>query len=374
VRRFATFSFLLLIPPLDFSAVPGEEPAGKPKTAAQAYKNVQVLKDLPASEWGGVMSFFAASLGVNCNHCHVEGETPETWPWESDANENKKAARKMIELTRRINETWYGGRLEVTCATCHAGTPRPSTAPPVDQVALRLLHAKGIDLPQGTPVPLPAIDQVLEKYERALGGAEAIAKWKSDIVSATLMRGDGSVVEVQIYRRAPGKRLVIIGQGDRKSSEGFDGKTGWTAGPRGVRTVEEGLLPQMRRNADFFRHVKLKEQFSSIRMAGREKLPNREVVVLEAKAAVGGFERLSFDIETGLLVRRYTETKTAMGPIGEEFLFDDYRSVDGIEIPFTVRRTAQWQKSVQTVKEARINVPIEDSMFSAPAAPNRPGS
>jgi hypothetical protein len=130
----------------------------------------------------------------------------------------------------------------------------------------------------------------------------------------------------------------------------------------------------MRRNADFFRHVKLKEQFSSIRMAGREKLPNREVVVLEAKAAVGGFERLSFDIETGLLVRRYTETKTAMGPIGEEFLFDDYRSVDGIEIPFTVRRTAQWQKSVQTVKEARINVPIEDSMFSAPAAPNRPGS
>ena len=374
--RLASTSLLLvlLLPSVDFYDVPAEEPAAKPKTAIEVYKNIQVLKALPASEWSGVMSFFAASLGVNCNHCHVEGQTSDAWPWESDGKKNKKVTRRMIDLTNRINETWYSGRLEVTCATCHAGSPRPSAAPPIDQVALRQLHPEAIGPPSVPSVPLPSAGHVLEKYERALGGAEAIAKWKTDVVRASLMRGNGSVVELEIFRQAPGKRLVIVGQGDGITSEGFDGKTGWISGPNGVRTVEEGMLPQMSRNADFFRNIRLKDQFATIRVAGREKLGNRDVVVLEATVSSGASERLSFDAETGLLLRRYSEIRTAMGPIPEEFLFDDYRAIAGLQIPFTIRRTSQWQKFTQTVKEARINGPIDDSKFSPPAATEKPGA
>src|SRR5947207_8196130 len=41
------------------------------KTAAEAFKNVQVLKRVPADKWFDTMAFIAGSLGVTCDHCHT---------------------------------------------------------------------------------------------------------------------------------------------------------------------------------------------------------------------------------------------------------------------------------------------------------------
>jgi len=44
----------------------------RPKTAAETYKNVQVLlKDVPADDLIPAMQFITASLGVECDFCHV---------------------------------------------------------------------------------------------------------------------------------------------------------------------------------------------------------------------------------------------------------------------------------------------------------------
>lgn len=56
------------------AAARGEsERDGKPetqKTAGAAFKNIQVLKDIPASELIPSMRYVAASLGVGCDYCH----------------------------------------------------------------------------------------------------------------------------------------------------------------------------------------------------------------------------------------------------------------------------------------------------------------
>lgn len=46
-------------------------PADNSETAQHAYKNVQVLKDIPADDLVPSMQFIAASLGVGCDFCHV---------------------------------------------------------------------------------------------------------------------------------------------------------------------------------------------------------------------------------------------------------------------------------------------------------------
>jgi len=108
-----------------FWAVPAiaQEPAAAPKTAAEVYKNIQVLKDLPAPQLMEVMHSFTHSLGVKCNFCHVEGA------FEKDEKPEKQTARKMMAMAHQINADNFGGHMRVTCWTCHRGATEPESKP-----------------------------------------------------------------------------------------------------------------------------------------------------------------------------------------------------------------------------------------------------
>ena len=95
------------------------------QTAAEHYKNVQLLKDVPSSQFIDTMRYFSASLGVRCEHCHVEGH------FDSDEKQAKLFARKMISMTRSIDEQTFEGHPEVRCYTCHRGAVKPISMPQV---------------------------------------------------------------------------------------------------------------------------------------------------------------------------------------------------------------------------------------------------
>src|SRR4029453_5337699 len=88
---------------------------------------------------------------------------------------------------------------------------------------------------------------------------------------------------------------------------------------------------------DLFKDIKLKEQFTRLNVAGKEKIDARDVYVLRGTSAGNKRERLYFDVQTGLLVRRVTITPTSIGNIPEQVDFDDYRDVDGMKVPFTIK-------------------------------------
>src|SRR6516162_1870083 len=83
------------------------------KTAEQQFKNIQVLKDIPAEQLIPTMQFITASLGVECEFCHVEHQM------DKDDKKEKKTARAMMEMQFAIDKANFKGELEVTCYTCH---------------------------------------------------------------------------------------------------------------------------------------------------------------------------------------------------------------------------------------------------------------
>src|SRR6476620_10891685 len=93
-------------------------------TAGQSphFKNIKVLNDMPADQMGRVMNLFSASLGVNCNYCHIEGD------FSKDGKEEKESARQMITMTLGINKNSFNGRSEISCNTCHQGHTHPQSA------------------------------------------------------------------------------------------------------------------------------------------------------------------------------------------------------------------------------------------------------
>ena len=106
-------------------AVPAvaQEPAAPPKTAGEVYKNIQILKDMPASQLMEVMHSFSHSLGVKCSFCHVEGA------FDKDDKPQKQTARKMLTMAMGINKDNFGGEHRVTCWTCHRGAAEPESKP-----------------------------------------------------------------------------------------------------------------------------------------------------------------------------------------------------------------------------------------------------
>jgi hypothetical protein len=94
------------------------------KPAGEAFKNVQLLKDLPAGQFFGVMQSISASLGVECNFCHVQND------FASDDKPEKKTARSMMTMVKSINQQFFDGKAEVRCYTCHHGAAEPVSKPP----------------------------------------------------------------------------------------------------------------------------------------------------------------------------------------------------------------------------------------------------
>ena len=96
--------------------------------AEQVFKNIQILKGMPAARLLAVMQAgYSKSLGVNCTHCHVAGQ------WESEDKPTKQITRDMSAMAKAIN-TEYLTKIKnlknpnpvVNCTTCHRGQVKPA--------------------------------------------------------------------------------------------------------------------------------------------------------------------------------------------------------------------------------------------------------
>src|ERR1700678_4630539 len=89
------------------------------QTAEQKFKNIQVLKGIPADQLIPSMQFISASLGVECEFCHVQRAM------DKDDKKPKLAARKMMNMMTQIDADNFKNEREVTCYTCHRGSVHP---------------------------------------------------------------------------------------------------------------------------------------------------------------------------------------------------------------------------------------------------------
>ena len=346
---------------------------GPEKTVEQTKKNIQVLTGLPDSQLVPVMNYMGSSLGVKCTYCHVNKDGK--WDFVTDEKPEKNSAREMIKMVLAVNKDTFRGNTEVSCYTCHRGRTNPASVPslPIPEVTSRPAAAEA--KPGETRPALPTADQILAKYTEALGGIAVIDKLKTRSMKGEWLTSNGLTWGYEVYQSGPDKIYVVLNTPKQGVFErGFDGSVGWEKSNRGVRAVEGQELAVMRRYPDLFKDLKLKEQFSRLMFGGQDKINDREVYVLRGVTTDNRRERLYFDAQTGLLVRRVTNTPTMIGLIPEQIDFEDYRSVDGLMVPFTIRISSVDPNISSTRKftEVKLNVPVDDTKFNKPPAPPAP--
>jgi len=216
----------------------------------------------------------------------------------------------------------------------------------------------------------PTTDQILDKYVQAIGGRQAVEKITSRVAKGTFeISAMGLKGEIEVYAKAPNKTLRIQHlSGVGEILDGYDGKIGWSQSPMmGLREKSGDELAVIARSSDLHAPIKTRQLYSKLEFKGKEKVGNRETYVILATPADGAPVKMYFDTQTGLIARTDMTIETPEGQLQIETTVDDYREVDGIKIPFTMRQESSASSAVIKLTEVKHNVAIDDAKFNKPS-------
>jgi photosynthetic reaction center cytochrome c subunit len=340
------------------------------KKAEEQFKNIQVLKGIPAEQLVPTMQFITASLGVQCDFCHVQGA------FEKDDKKTKQTARKMMEMMIAINADDFDGHRMVTCNSCHNGNEKPSAIPAI--MAEEPKETMGGPKPgEANESPAssggPTADQLLDKYVQAAGGAAAIDKVTSRVMKGSIDFG-GKSLAIDIYSKDPDKRISFTHMPEGDSVTAFDGHDGWLVAPGrpGARPMQGSELDAASIDADLHLATHLKSMFSKSTQEGTEKIGDHETYLVVGERESKPPIRLYFDQHSGLLLRLVRYGDTALGLLPTQIDYADYRDAGGVKIPYRWTLARPNGRFTIQLSDVRQNVPVDEAKFAKPAPPAEP--
>lgn len=373
-RRIAALGPVCVLGIVSAASQAGAQQNGA-KMAEETYRDVRVLKGIPADEFLDTMGMFSAALQFDCTGCHAPGVSYER---ESFAVPTPKIqmARAMILMMNEINAKFFGGKKRVTCFTCHGGdgTRRPRAVPD-----LAIQYGEPREDPNAMDIypdqTAPPANDVFAKYLQALGGADRVAKLNSFVARGKYTAFDTPPdgVPVEIYAKAPNLRAVIVrniyGERPGDSVRVYDGRNAWKAGPDAVPSpmiYTGGNLIGARIDAIASFPAEIPKAFKAWQVGSTEINGSAVQIVQGSDEPDTPLANFYFD-ESGLLVRLVRWSATAVGSIPTQIDFSDYRDVAGVRMPF--RTLVTWTNGQADIvfSEIRPNVAIDASRFATSA-------
>ena len=344
----------------------------KPMMVEDVFKNVQALKGIGVDDFMLTMGIMSAAVGSDCVGCHPSAGTDHV-DWALDTP-RKRTARRMVQMVTAINRDNFGGRQVVTCWTCHRGRDRPVITPTLDTVYGEPILEFDDVL---TPAPgVPSVDQVLDKYLQAIGGAQKVASITSFVATGKSVGyrgfGGGGVVE-----------MSRAGAGQARHAHQLPGVSGPRRQRQDLRRPNRldrdaaRRRPEIRaggqragRRAGWTRMLsfpaQIKQALTDLRVGPPTTIDDKDVTVVQGNGPNGTLATLYFDDDSGLLVRMVRHGRSPIGRVPTQVDYSDYRDVGGIKFPF--RWTFAWLDGRDNFEfsDVKLNVPIDAARFGEP--------
>jgi photosynthetic reaction center cytochrome c subunit len=335
------------------------------KTAEQVYKNIQLLRGVPADQLIPAMQFITASLGVQCDFCHLENA------FEKDDKEPKQTARKMIQMMWALNKDDFRGQRKVTCYACHRGARKPVITPVLGDGAKSPPQDAAAQQTPNTP-GLANADSISERYLQALGGLEAFAKISTRIQHGTLSVG-AKRFPIDLLSEAPHKRLITVHFADGDDITAVNGKEGWSSSPRrpthdmGASEFEGAQL-----EADLLFTNNLRTIFKTLQVLGTDRINAKDCLLVSGTRDNALPTYLYFETESGLLIRMLRYTETPLGNNPTEIDYAEYREQNGRKTPFQWTVTSPNRQFKVQIESMQEGVPIDPGKFVRPGSSSAP--
>ena len=266
-------------------------------------------------------------------------------------------------------------QLDLMSATLRSTAPRAlrNGAPGYDAgQALRVRQAYVPETAQAVQSDAKAVD-LLKRVIEAKGGLDALRKVKTVVADAdtTFKMEQGTLVsKTKTYVAYPEKFRVDANVAGAQVVQVYNAGSAWVRDPAGIHDVP----PEMR--DEFGASVRrdtipvligAAEGKLSLRLLPDEGAAGRVFKVLELSGPQLPAMRMYIDSQN-LIARQSFSTPGPEGkPVQADEVFSDYRSVNGVQVPFRadVRRGSQVILS-RTLTNVALNTPVDDALFARP--------
>ncbi len=227
---------------------------------------------------------------------------------------------------------------------------------------------------------LPSVDEVLNDYYKAVGGAKAktIGTFAmKGVFEADYNNGQKFSGKAESYVKIPGKSLTVItfGNGNwiKKVS---NGAKGWERNSAAAATNDtpQQISASERGEALSFADISaIKRLYPKITVKGKENIGGRERIVLEAVTADNAPEKIYFDAASKLIYRWDSSNTVITDGREDSFTIESYLenfvNLGGVQIPLVTRQ--KFSTGLEIIvkydsAESKFGLPLDDKLFNKP--------
>jgi outer membrane lipoprotein-sorting protein len=210
---------------------------------------------------------------------------------------------------------------------------------------------------------------ILKKMVEAQGGKKGIEKIKDMTSSGTMeLTQMGLTGSMTLYKKEPNKVRIDIEVMGMIITQAFDGETAWGVTPQtGSREeMPEQQAEDMKRRALGIDAFIYPEKYGiAFAYKGKEKIEEKEYLVLEQTFSDGHKTTLYIDPKTYLTYKTKSTTVNQMGvEVEQETFASDFKKVNGMTIAYSIIIFQDGEESMKlTIADVTFNSGLEDSLF-----------
>jgi hypothetical protein len=218
-------------------------------------------------------------------------------------------------------------------------------------------------------ITVPAYPQdaakIVDQYIKAEGGSKTLAKVNTLTLEGTFANSANEKAGTYTLITKQSNRFYSeLVDGDRTSIEAYNGKSAWhqNAGELATLVGPEGA--QLEAAGQYYnsRLVNAKKNKLGLALIGHEQVRGRDALQIEVTTSGGLTREIFFDPQTHLVVKE----AAMIGGIDEQILYDDYRTQDGVKLPFKIELHRGNDVYDIAVTRAIVNGTVGERVFDFP--------
>jgi hypothetical protein len=208
--------------------------------------------------------------------------------------------------------------------------------------------------------------KIVDQYVKAAGGSRVLSKIKTMTLEGTFTNtADGKSGAYTIDTKLPNRYYSELVIGDKNVIEAYNGKSAWhqtAAGELGTLLGQEGLQLEAASSYYNSRFLNLKKNKLALAFVGHAQVRGKDALQIEATTPTNIKREVFFDPQSHLIVKE----SGSLGGVNEEILYDDYRTMDGVKLPYKIELHRGSDVYAIDVSRAAINGTVGERVFDFP--------
>ena len=222
-------------------------------------------------------------------------------------------------------------------------------------------------VPAGIAIPAHAQDaaKIVDQYIKAEGGSNVLTRVNTLTLEGTFANSANEKAGTYtLISKQANRYYSELVDGDRISIEAYNGKSAWhqSAGELATLVGPEGA--QLEAAGQYYnsRLVNAKKNKLGIALIGHAQVRGKDALQIEVTTSAGLKREIFFDPQTHLIVKE----AAPIGGIDEQILYDDYRTQDGVKLPFKIELHRGSDVYDITVTRTVVNGTVGERVFDFP--------